>query len=135
MTTHEVLNQPPPLVDLDLFQADPALREAVHRGGTGAAAAALGEIGRLAGSAEAAESGRLANGHPPELRTHDRFGHRIDEVEFHPAWHELMALGDRRTSCTTCPGASRGAGAHVARAALLSLLVARSRPGTAARSR
>ena len=52
--------------------------------------------------------GAQANEHPPVLHTHDRYGHRIDEVEFHPAWHALMALARRRTGCTRCRGASRG---------------------------
>src|SRR5580704_2174936 len=89
---HEVLNQPPPLVDYNLFATDRALREAVAREGAGWACQRLLEYGRRAGSAEAIEWGVLANQNPPVLHTHDRFGHRRDEVEFHPAWHHLMRL-------------------------------------------
>src|SRR6185312_974309 len=88
--------QPPPLVRYDASQ-DPALRAAVDAFRPGdardaeAAGRRLREIGRLAGGAHAQEQGRLANENPPKLRTHDRYGHRVDEVEFHPAWHDLMA--------------------------------------------
>jgi putative acyl-CoA dehydrogenase len=82
MATHEVTNQVPPLTGHDVAD-DPALLGWVDD-------AELHELGRLAGSAEWQERGRLANAHPPVLHTHDRYGHRIDEVEFHPAWHELM---------------------------------------------
>ena len=87
--THEVTNQVPPLVDVDVTAADPALA-------AGLAAAGLGvdddlhALGAAAGSAEIIEAARQANIHSPVLRTHDRTGHRIDEVEFHPAWHVLM---------------------------------------------
>jgi putative acyl-CoA dehydrogenase len=82
-------NQPPPLVNYNLFLEDAALVEAFEREGAAWArerATALGAF--LAG--EPLEWARLANEHPPRLRTHDRFGNRIDEVEFHPAWHSLM---------------------------------------------
>jgi putative acyl-CoA dehydrogenase len=92
--THEVTNQPPPLVGHDLFATDRALTEAVHRHADGAAAGDghgdLSAVGLVAGSEHAQDLGRAANAHPPVLRTHDRYGHRVDEVEFHPAWHELM---------------------------------------------
>lgn len=87
--THDVTNQPPPLIDRDLFADDVALREAVHRHGV-ADDHSLHTLGQLAGSAEMLENARLADVNPPVLRTHDRYGHRIDEVEFHPAWHALM---------------------------------------------
>ncbi|OEV04431.1 acyl-CoA dehydrogenase family protein [Streptomyces nanshensis] len=93
-STHTVTNQPPPLVDYDIFAADPALTEAVARHASPehaeAVRAELSELGLGAGSAEAQEWGRQANEVPPVLRTHDRYGNRIDEVEFHPAWHRLM---------------------------------------------
>ncbi|MEW2374986.1 isovaleryl-CoA dehydrogenase [Micromonospora sp. NPDC047812] len=115
MTTHEVLNQVPPLVGHDAAD-DPALLDALHREGAGWAAAELHELGRLGGDEQAIEHGRLANEHPPVLRTHDRHGNRVDEVEFHPAWHELM-----RTAVThglhAAPWADDRPGAHVARAA------------------
>ncbi|MFA5898267.1 MAG: isovaleryl-CoA dehydrogenase [Hyphomicrobium sp.] len=121
--THEVLNQPPSFEDVDLFASDAALRDAVEREGGGHAAKSLGAFGRLAGSAEALERGRLANEHKPQLSTHDRYGHRRDVVTFHPAYHALMS-----TSCAqglhssiwthlAKNGAQPRPGAHVARAA------------------
>ena len=85
-------NQPPPLVDYDLYGADIALREAVTRYDAGWAHEELHALGRLAGSVEAIAWGFDANRFPPILHTHDRFGERIDEVEFHPAWHRLMGV-------------------------------------------
>ncbi|WP_066886210.1 isovaleryl-CoA dehydrogenase [Carbonactinospora thermoautotrophica] len=94
MATHEVTNQPPPLVDHDMFSGDAALVEAVRRHTSQTdgehAVHRLAELGRLAGSAEAQRWGAEANAYPPVLRTHDRYGHRVDEVEFHPSWHRLM---------------------------------------------
>jgi putative acyl-CoA dehydrogenase len=114
-TTHDVRNQVPPLAGHDVA-GDPALLEAVEREGAGWAAAELHELGLLAGQAETAERARLANEHPPVLRTHDRYGNRIDEVEFHPAWHALMdtAVGH---GLHAAPWADPRPGAHVARAA------------------
>jgi putative acyl-CoA dehydrogenase len=93
--THEVLNQVPPLVGYDPLASDPALLEGVRREGAAWAEPRLGEIARAAGSEETIGWGFEANRHPPVLHTHDRTGHRIDEVEFHPSWHRLMeaALG------------------------------------------
>jgi len=92
MATHDVFNQPPPLVGYDVFGDDPALVEAVHRYDADWALDRLTTIGRLAGTAEAQEWGRLANDHPPVLHTIDRYGNRADEVEFHPSWHQLMEV-------------------------------------------
>ncbi|MFI1525348.1 acyl-CoA dehydrogenase family protein [Streptomyces griseus] len=93
-TTHTVTNQVPPLVGHDVFAADRALSEAVERhvapGVLPVALEELGELGRAAGSAQVQEWGARANAHPPVLRTHDRFGHRVDEVDFHPSWHRLL---------------------------------------------
>src|SRR5215469_6275785 len=86
--THEVTNQVQPLIR-DAAD-DPALLDALRREGAESAEAGLHELGRRAGSAETQELARLANEHPPVLHTHDARGSRIDEVEFHPAWHELM---------------------------------------------
>jgi len=116
--THEVTNQPPPLEDYDVFGADPVLREALAREGRGHPTDDVHDLGRLAGSAEAIEWGRQANRFPPELRTHDRFGHRIDEVAYHPAYHELMRTAIAYGLHAT-PWASEEPGAHVARAAKL----------------
>jgi putative acyl-CoA dehydrogenase len=118
--THLVTNQPPPLVDYDVFNTDVALVEGVQRHQAGWAIDFLGDLGRRAGSAEAQEWGRLANVNPPRLVTHDRYGHRIDEVEFHPSWHQLMTVAVEsglHSSSWTHPSP----GAHVARAAAFSV--------------
>jgi putative acyl-CoA dehydrogenase len=83
-------NQPPPLVGHDVVGADAALTEAVLRHGSPEALASLAELGREAGTAEAREHGMAANEHPPRLRSYDRWGHRVDEVDFSPSWHWLM---------------------------------------------
>ncbi|ACY97356.1 MULTISPECIES: isovaleryl-CoA dehydrogenase [Thermomonospora] len=114
-TTHEVFNQAPPLEDYDLAD-DPALLEGLEREGAGWASAEVHELGRLAGTRRAQEWGRLANEYPPVLRTHDRYGHRIDEVEYHPAWHELMTVAVTH-GLHAAPWADSREGAHVARAA------------------
>ncbi|WP_030196189.1 isovaleryl-CoA dehydrogenase [Streptomyces sp. NRRL S-87] len=113
--THEVTNQVPPHVGHDVA-ADPALTEALAREGADWAAAELHELGVLAGSERAADWGRLANENPPVLRTHDRYGHRVDEVEFHPYWHELMNVAVRH-GLHAAPWQEPRPGAHVARAA------------------
>ncbi|MFE2147518.1 acyl-CoA dehydrogenase family protein [Streptomyces sp. NPDC059456] len=96
-TTHTVSNQAPPLVGYDVYGTDRALSEGVERHLSASAPELLDEVrgelsdlGRAAGSAQAQGWGVLANENPPKLRTHDRYGHRIDEVEFHPAWHRLL---------------------------------------------
>src|SRR3954466_10783932 len=88
--THTVTNHRPPLAGHDPIAGDAVLAEACVRHADAATLASLADLGGLAGSEQAQEWGRLANENPPKLRTHDRAGHRIDEVEFHPAWHELM---------------------------------------------
>src|SRR5262245_14580969 len=114
--THEVLNQPPPLEHYDLFSTDRVLVEALEREGAGWARERAQRVGIEAGG-DALSWGRLANANPPVLRTHDRFGHRIDEVEFHPAWHELMRLAVHH-ELHGLPWRDPRPGAHVARAAL-----------------
>jgi putative acyl-CoA dehydrogenase len=113
--THEVFNQPPALDGYDVAD-DPAMLAALRREGAGWAEDGIRELGRLAGSARAQELGRQANENPPRLRTHDRFGHRVDEVEFHPAWHELMTVAVRH-GLHGAPWRDARPGAHVARAA------------------
>ena len=109
-------NQPPPLVDYNLFESDAPLREALEREGAAWAEPLVADLGRLAGTEEAIEWGFQANSNPPRLRTHDRFGERIDEVEFHPAWHKLMevAIGH---GLHALPWREPRPGAHAARAA------------------
>ncbi|WP_052851187.1 acyl-CoA dehydrogenase family protein [Streptomyces avicenniae] len=108
-STHAVTNQPPPLAGYDVFAQDAALAEGVARyaepGAAEELADGLGALGRLAGSAEAQEWGTQANASPPVLRTHDRYGHRVDEVEFHPAWHRLLerAVGAGLTDAWSGP--------------------------------
>ncbi|WP_018657641.1 acyl-CoA dehydrogenase family protein [Actinomadura flavalba] len=115
MTTHTVFNQVPPLVGHDLAD-DPALLAGLAREGAGWAADEVHALGRLAGTEQAQEWGRLANEYPPVLRTHDRVGRRVDEVEFHPAWHELMNVAVTH-GLHGAPWADDRPGAHVARAA------------------
>jgi putative acyl-CoA dehydrogenase len=83
-------NQPPPLEGYDAFAADPWLEGSVRRNGLDWVASSASALGRFVGSAEAQSHATLANRHPPELRTHDRFGRRIDQVEYHPSYHALM---------------------------------------------
>ena len=90
--THTVENQPPPLVDYNPYAGDPLLAALVEQFAPGADHGLLVEHGRTMGSAEVIELGFLANRNPPVLHTHDRYGYRIDEVEFHPAWHRLLDL-------------------------------------------
>ncbi|MFJ7150415.1 acyl-CoA dehydrogenase family protein [Streptomyces sp. NPDC100445] len=96
-STHTVTHQPPPLVGYDVFTADRALTEAVGRHTAPdvreEVRAELAALGRAAGSGQLQEWAAQADGQPPRLRTHDRYGHRIDEVEFHPAWHRLLGKG------------------------------------------
>jgi putative acyl-CoA dehydrogenase len=113
--THEVLNQPRPLAGYDVA-ADPAIAYALEREGAGWAACELHELGELAGSADTATLARLANECGPMLRTHDRYGNRIDEVEFHPAWHQLMDTAVRH-GLHAAPWQDSRPGVHVARAA------------------
>ncbi len=112
----EVFNQPSPLENYNLFEHDTPLREALHREGAGWMEARLMEYGALLGKAETLKLGELANRNTPILRPHDRFGHRIDEVEFHPAWHELMRIGISH-GAHSLPWTSKQSGGHVARVA------------------
>ncbi len=117
--THAVTNQPPPLVGYDVLGSDPALTAAVARWAPDAAPAALAELrdlGLLAGGALAQDWAEAANTYPPQLRTHDRYGHRVDEVGYHPAYHSLMDTAVRH-GLHAAPWADRRPGAHVVRAA------------------
>ena len=113
--THEVRNTVAPFENINLYAVDPALQEALLREGGAAAAASLHALGERLGRAEVLELARLANQHSPRLHNFDRNGKRIDEVEFHPAWHGLMALLiENGAHSSPWQG---GAGAQVARAA------------------
>lgn len=120
--TQEVLNQPPPLTNYNLYLTDITLVEAIQREGAGWAEPRLCELGRLLGTAELQRWGFEANENEPVLHTHDRFGNRRDEVEFHPSWHNLM-----RTSIEnglhSLPWLEPREGANVARSAMLFLTI------------
>jgi putative acyl-CoA dehydrogenase len=123
MRTHEVLNQPPPLVDVNLWSGDPTLAAAVRHFAADAARAAepsLAEYGARLGSAEVQRWADQANQVTPILHTHDRFGHRVDEVEYHPGYHAMMALTVEH-GVAGAPWREDAAGAHVVRAAKMIL--------------
>ncbi|MDB6061869.1 MAG: aidB [Verrucomicrobiaceae bacterium] len=119
LPTHAVSNQPPPLENINLFELDNALIEGLQREGAAAARDTLAVFGAQVGSEEILKAGELANRFPPQLKTFNRFGQRIDEVEFHPAYHGLMQLG---LSAGIHSMAWSG-GSHVAHAASEYLLV------------
>jgi len=118
--THEVFNQSPPFENVDLYAADRPLLEAVGANGGAAAEGELSEFGRLWGSGAMADRGRLANENTPKLRTFDARGHRRDEVEFHPAYHQMMALSAHagvHHATWTADGKPAGGASEVIRAA------------------
>jgi putative acyl-CoA dehydrogenase len=117
MGTHEVDNQPPPLLDYDAYAENRPLVEAVGGFDAGWAEERLSSMGRAA-TGQPLEWGRQANENPPVLRTHDRYGNRIDEVEFHPSWHELMRMSIEN-EIHALPWREARAGAHVARGAMM----------------
>jgi putative acyl-CoA dehydrogenase len=126
LETHEVGNQPPPFEDVNLFTSDIALREAVVRAGGGIHYQRLSEFGARTGSADVADLAMQANRNPPQLKAFDRYGQRIDEVEFHPAYHALMTLGlEGGVSSAAWSGVPGG---HVLHAAL-EFLMAQAEPG------
>jgi len=118
--THEVVNQVPPLEGHDAFEANRPLSEALEREGGGWARERASALGTWAGTAEARRWAAEANEHPPVLQTHDRYGNRVDEVEFHPAWHELLGRAVAH-EIHSLPWTSGEPGAHTARAALMML--------------
>ncbi|MEQ1929566.1 MAG: acyl-CoA dehydrogenase family protein [Parvularculaceae bacterium] len=120
LATHEVTNQPPPLEDRNLFETDAALKGAVVKFGGASHVDALSKFGARCGSAEAIEWGVLANRNPPQLKTFDRYGQRLDEVEYHPAYHHLLELG---LKAGVSAGAWRASEAgHVLHSALMFLM-------------
>jgi putative acyl-CoA dehydrogenase len=112
-----VLNQAPPLEGIDVFSTNRPLVEAVEREGAGWVRERAAALGRVVGGEPQLVWGRLANENKPVLRTHDRYGNRIDEVDFHPAWHDLMRLGVEN-ELHSLPWTSEQPCAHAARAAL-----------------
>jgi putative acyl-CoA dehydrogenase len=112
----EVQNQPPPLEPYNLYSSDVVLREAVRREGADWAENELNALGVTLGKPETVQQGFDANRFPPQLRTLDRYGHRLDEVDFHPAWHTLLEIA-LNAGLHSSPWANPKAGAHVARAA------------------
>ena len=116
-STHEVLNQAPPLVPYNVFEADLALREALERE-AGWGADRLSAAGALAGSGEALEHSERCERHEPRLRTHDRYGNRIDEVELDPSWHWCLREAIER-EVHSLPWRELRPGAHTVRAALM----------------
>ena len=119
--THEVFNQSAPLEGYNSFEADRPLVEGLRREGAEWAEQLCREFGAVCGSAEVIRRGFEANERPPRLRTHDRFGNRVDEVEFDSSWHELMRIGVG-AGLHASPWREPGPGAHVARAAMFMLL-------------
>ncbi|WP_286822970.1 acyl-CoA dehydrogenase family protein, partial [Idiomarina sp. UBA1919] len=115
-STHQVENQPPALENYNLYLADKALRKAVEREGASWAYSDLIAFGELAGKADSIEQGFQANKYQPELRTHDRYGHRIDLIDFHPSYHQLMSTAIEH-GLHASPWSEPKLGAHVARAA------------------
>jgi putative acyl-CoA dehydrogenase len=113
--THDVTNQAPPLAPYDASE-DAALLEGLRREGAGWAEEDVRRLGRRAGDEEAQLWGEQANRYEPELRTHDRYGNRVDEVDFHPSWHHLMGVAVAE-GLAAAPWADDRAGAHVARTA------------------
>jgi putative acyl-CoA dehydrogenase len=115
--THAVTNQPPPFEDVNLLDADRALQEALEREGGGWAVDRVRDCGAVAGSAEAQEHARRAERNEPRLQTHDRYGHRVDRVDYDPSWHWLLR-GAVEREIHALPWREPRPGAHVARAAL-----------------
>ncbi len=120
IATHDVFNQPEPLVDVNLFDGNKALQAALAFNAPELDTAALRALGASVGSAQMQTHARLANVHTPQLRSHSRFGHRIDEVEFHPSYHALMAAATGAGLHGT-PWADTGPSPHVRRGAAFML--------------
>jgi len=120
LATHEVINQAPPLEDVNCYETDIALKEAVSRNGAAWMDAELSGLGERVGSAEVQEWAARANASPPVLKAFDRYGQRVDEAEFHPDYHRLMALGLESGVSSVAWTAEQGG--HVAHSALMYLL-------------
>jgi putative acyl-CoA dehydrogenase len=118
--THEVLNQPPPLADYNAFEADPALREALTREGGEWGLDRVRDFGAVVASAEALAHAKRAQRNIPVLQTHDRYGNRIDQIDYDPSMHWMLRLGVER-EVNSLPWREPRAGAHVVRAGLFHL--------------
>lgn len=129
MSTHDVVNQPPPRIDVDEFAADVPLREAVAHYDADWALAELGSVGRLVGSAAFQADAERANVREPQLRAFDRWGNRIDEVEYDESYHRILASAVAAGAHTSAFADPRP-GAAVARAATF-MLFAQVEPGHA----
>jgi putative acyl-CoA dehydrogenase len=126
LQTHDVVNQPPPFENVSLFTTDRALQAALAAAGGSTHAERLASVGARTGSGEVQEWAAQANRNPPQFRSFDRFGARLDEVEFHPAYHLLMALGlEAGIASVVWGGVTAG---HVLRTAL-EFLMAQAEPG------
>lgn len=120
VATHEVVNQPPPLIDYNAFEADAALREALVREGGDWGLDRVRDFGGVIASAEALEHAKRAQRNIPVLKTHDRYGHRVDEIDYDPSMHWMLRLGVER-ELNSLPWREPRAGAHVVRAAMFHL--------------
>src|SRR3954451_1184448 len=120
-STHDVVNQPPPLLDYNAFDADPALREGLEREGGAWGEDRARDFGGVIASADADEHCRRAQRNIPVLHTHDRYGHRVDRVEYDPSMHWMLRLGVER-EINSLPWREERAGAHVVRTALFYLM-------------
>ncbi|MEE2691750.1 MAG: acyl-CoA dehydrogenase family protein [Pseudomonadota bacterium] len=121
LETHDVANQPPPFENVNIFSADAALTDAVGKAGGAAHLGRLSSFGECCGSAEVIEWGVQANRNPPQLKSFDRYGHRLDEVEFHPAYHRLMDLG--LSAGVSAAAWNVESGGHVLHSALMFLMM------------
>lgn len=121
LATHDVFNMPPHMGDRDLWAGDTGLQEGVRREEAGWAEERIAAFGRLIGRAEVAEKAEQANRHGPELKPFDRYGMRIDRVEYHPAYHDLMALAVENEVAGFAWN-HEGPGAHVGHMALTYLI-------------
>ncbi|MGE3302013.1 MAG: acyl-CoA dehydrogenase family protein [Hyphomonadaceae bacterium] len=120
LATHDVENQPSPFEDVNLYAADAILRTGCAWSGAGAYAQRLDAFGARAGAAQTQEWAREANRNPPQLQAYDRYGRRLDEVAFHPAYHRLMALG--LEAGVSAAAWNAGAAGHALHAALMFLM-------------
>ncbi|PZR67775.1 MAG: DNA alkylation response protein [Solirubrobacterales bacterium] len=118
--THEIVNQPPPLADYNALDADPALGEGLAREGGAWGVDRVHDFGAVVASTEAQEHSRRAQRNIPVLHTHDRYGHRVDEIEYDPSMHWMLRLGVER-EVNSLPWREARSGAHVVRAGLFYL--------------